>query len=258
MYQHDTPDKHLFAHDKRAYSHGCMRVQDPLKYGEVLLSLVLPNEHYTAERLQKMFGGSEVNINFPQFLPVHLTYQTAFVDDGKLVIRDDVYGRDARMLPLLKGSERKIADIAIDRPRGSSSAPVRMPPGTFGGSGGGGGGSFFERLFGAPEPRAPRPRARLAAPTIAGTSSAKRHDRIHHSIAPCTARGDFFLRSAPPDGVRFAFPPRYFRSKQTPFAPAEAGAQTWPSADPRDGHPIARCAMGTPRGDERAIQKMLL
>ena len=32
VYQHDTPDKHLFAHDKRAYSHGCMRVQDPLKY----------------------------------------------------------------------------------------------------------------------------------------------------------------------------------------------------------------------------------
>ena len=48
VYQHDTPDKHLFAHEKRAYSHGCMRVQDPLKYGEVLLSLVLPNENYTA------------------------------------------------------------------------------------------------------------------------------------------------------------------------------------------------------------------
>ena len=65
VYQHDTPDKHLFAHDKRAYSHGCMRVQDPLKYGEVLLSLVLPKENYTQERLQKMFGGCEVNINFP-------------------------------------------------------------------------------------------------------------------------------------------------------------------------------------------------
>ena len=39
VYQHDTPDKHLFAHDKRAYSHGCMRVENPLKYGEVLLSL---------------------------------------------------------------------------------------------------------------------------------------------------------------------------------------------------------------------------
>src|SRR5215203_3199992 len=50
VYQHDTPDKHLFAHDKRAYSHGCMRVENPLKYGEVILGLTLPNEHYTAER----------------------------------------------------------------------------------------------------------------------------------------------------------------------------------------------------------------
>ena len=65
VYQHDTPDKHLFAHDKRAYSHGCMRVENPLKYGEVILGLALPNEHYTADRLQKMFGGSEININFP-------------------------------------------------------------------------------------------------------------------------------------------------------------------------------------------------
>jgi murein L,D-transpeptidase YcbB/YkuD len=157
VYQHDTPDKHLFAHAKRAYSHGCMRVENPLKYGEVLLGLTLPNEHYTAERLQKMFGGSEVNINFPTPLPDHLTYQTAFVDDdGSLQIRDDVYGRDAKLLSILKGSERKVADSAIDRPRGSSSAPVRMPPGTFGSSGGGGGFSFFSALFGAsPEP--PRP-----------------------------------------------------------------------------------------------------
>ena len=48
---------------------------------------------------------------------MHLTYQTAFVDqDGKLQLRDDVYGRDARMIAILKGSERKVADIAIERP----------------------------------------------------------------------------------------------------------------------------------------------
>ncbi|AMN44653.1 L,D-transpeptidase family protein [Rhodoplanes sp. Z2-YC6860] len=164
VYQHDTPDKNLFAHDKRAYSHGCMRVENPLKYGEVLLSLVLPNEHYTADRLQKMFGGSEINIQFPHYVPVHLTYQTAFVDDeGKLQIRDDIYGRDQKLLSILKGSERKVADIAIDRPKGSTTAPVKMQPGTFGGSGGGlfgGGPSFFDRLFGAAEP-APKPRARV-------------------------------------------------------------------------------------------------
>jgi murein L,D-transpeptidase YcbB/YkuD len=164
VYQHDTPDKQLFAHDKRAYSHGCMRVQDPLKYGEVLLGLALPIEHYTAERLQKMFGGSEVNINFPTGIPDHLTYQTAFVDDaGNLQIRDDVYGRDARLLAILKGSDRKMADTAIDRPKGSSSAPVRMPPGTFGGSGGGGGFSFFSALFGGGSAEPPRPQRATAS-----------------------------------------------------------------------------------------------
>ncbi len=53
VYQHDTPDKYLFAKDERAFSHGCMRVQNPLTYGEKILSLVLPNEHYTEARLEK-------------------------------------------------------------------------------------------------------------------------------------------------------------------------------------------------------------
>ena len=117
VYQHDTPDKYLFKRDKRAYSHGCMRVENPLTYGEKLLSLELPKEHYTEARLESMFGGNEININFPKPIPVHLTYQTAFVDqDGKLQLREDVYGRDARMIAILKGSERKVADIAIERP----------------------------------------------------------------------------------------------------------------------------------------------
>ena len=157
VYQHDTPDKHLFANAKRAYSHGCMRVENPLMYGEMLLSLALPNEHYTQERLRKMFGGAEININFPAFIPVHLTYQTAFVDDaGKLQIREDVYNRDARMLAILKGAERKIADLPMDRPRPSFATPVRMPPGTFGYARGP---SFFDALFGNVGSIAPSPPA---------------------------------------------------------------------------------------------------
>jgi murein L,D-transpeptidase YcbB/YkuD len=148
VYQHDTPDKYLFAKDKRAYSHGCMRVQNPLEYGEKLLSLALPNEHYTAARLEKMFGGSEININFPKNIWVHLTYQTAFVDpDGKLQFRDDVYDRDARMISILKGSDRKVADIAIERAPNSSSKPVRMPVGMYSG-GYNSGPNFFDFLFG--------------------------------------------------------------------------------------------------------------
>jgi murein L,D-transpeptidase YcbB/YkuD len=163
VYQHDTPDKYLFAKEERAFSHGCMRVQNPLTYGEKLLSLVLPQEHYTEARLEKMFGGNEININFPKNIWVHLTYQTAFVDDsGKLVLRKDVYGRDQRMIQILKGSERKVADIAIERAPNSSSKPVRMPVGMYGGSGYSGG-SFFDFLFGgqrtSPQPiYRPRPR----------------------------------------------------------------------------------------------------
>ena len=165
VYQHDTPDKYLFAKEERAYSHGCMRVQNPLTYGEKLLSLVLPNEHYTEAKLEKMFGGNEININFPKNVWVHLTYQTAFVDeDGKLQMRKDVYGRDARMIAILKGSERKVADIAIERRPDTSSKPVRMPVGMYGGSSGyNNGGGFFDFLFGGPHQQPPqiyRPRPR--------------------------------------------------------------------------------------------------
>jgi murein L,D-transpeptidase YcbB/YkuD len=151
VYQHDTPDKNLFAKEERAFSHGCMRVQNPLMYGEKLLSLALPNENYTAAKLEKMFGGSEININFPKNIWVHLTYQTAFVDDeGKLQLRKDVYGWDQRMIQIMKGSERKVADIAVERAPNSSSKPVKMPAGMYGGDTGGyrGGPNFFDFLFG--------------------------------------------------------------------------------------------------------------
>jgi murein L,D-transpeptidase YcbB/YkuD len=157
VYQHDTPDKYLFAKEKRAYSHGCMRVQDPLMYAEKILSLTLPQEHYTQARIEKMFGGSEININFPaaKQIPVHLTYQTAFVDgDGKLQFRDDVYGRDARMIAILKG-ERKVADIPVERPPNTSAKPVRAAPGMYGGGGydRSGPGDFFGWIFGGQQRR---------------------------------------------------------------------------------------------------------
>ena len=155
VYQHDTPDKHLFKQERRAFSHGCMRVENPLMYGEKLLSLALPEKNYTAAKLESMFGGSEININFPNHLWVHLTYQTAFVDEeGKLQFREDVYGRDQRMIAILKGSDRKVADIAVARPPNTSSKPVRLPVGAFGG-GYSSGPNFFEALFGGfgrPEP----------------------------------------------------------------------------------------------------------
>jgi len=116
VYQHDTPEKHLFEREVRAYSHGCMRVQDPVRYAEVLLSFATPNERYTQERLRKLFGDQERQIDFAVQIPVHLTYQTAFVDEnGAFEFRPDIYGLDAAILNALKGSERRVADVAIER-----------------------------------------------------------------------------------------------------------------------------------------------
>lgn len=127
VYQHDTPDKYMFAHDRRAYSHGCMRVQNPDEYAEKLLSVALPNEHYTAERIRRMYGHGEVNINFPTPIPVHLTYQTAYVDSsGNLVLRDDVYGRDSRVLAALKTEDRRYAETPVEPRRAASSASRRQ------------------------------------------------------------------------------------------------------------------------------------
>jgi L,D-transpeptidase YcbB len=81
-----------------------------------------------------MYGSGERDIHLNTPIPVHLTYQTAFVDDaGQLAIREDVYGRDARLLATLKGDERRMADAPVERRESSirrqaSSAPVRSAP----------------------------------------------------------------------------------------------------------------------------------
>ncbi|HEX5777752.1 MAG TPA: L,D-transpeptidase family protein, partial [Xanthobacteraceae bacterium] len=133
VYQHDTPDKHLFSKDVRAFSHGCMRVQDPVKYAEVVLSLGVPEEKFSEAGIRGMFGPSERNINFTRPLPVHITYQTAYVDSaGKLVIRDDIYGHDAALMSVLKGGERRVADVPIARRQASfSREELRLPNGTY-------------------------------------------------------------------------------------------------------------------------------
>jgi murein L,D-transpeptidase YcbB/YkuD len=95
VYLHDTPSKSFFKRDARALSHGCVRVQDPLEFADVLLA---HQDGWTKQRLRKMVGGKEKWINLPNRIPIHLTYFTAFVDDsGSLETRPDVYGFNARV-----------------------------------------------------------------------------------------------------------------------------------------------------------------
>jgi len=88
VYLHDTPSKALFATTKRAYSHGCVRVDQPFSFAATILGT-----KYSEERLKAMIGPTEKYINLPMPLPVHIEYFTTYVDDsGRLQMRDDLYG----------------------------------------------------------------------------------------------------------------------------------------------------------------------
>jgi hypothetical protein len=66
----------------------------------------------------RMFGREEKQFSLQKQPMVHLTYQTAFVDeDGKLKIDDDLYGFDARIRNIMRSDERRIADVAPPRDR---------------------------------------------------------------------------------------------------------------------------------------------
>jgi L,D-transpeptidase YcbB len=161
VYQHDTPDKHLFAKEERAFSHGCMRVQNPDQYASVLLNITMPSDRYTPEKIRSMYGSSEIDLKFPTPIPVNITYQTAFVDDaGKLQLRKDVYGRDATMIAMLRSAHGRDLENVIAHSQPSYSRPPGsgLPAGVSFASDNSfsSGPSFFERLFGGP-PTPPAP-----------------------------------------------------------------------------------------------------
>jgi murein L,D-transpeptidase YcbB/YkuD len=153
VYQHDTPDKNLFAKEDRAFSHGCMRVQNPDQYASILLNITDPNGHYTPDKIRNMYGQSEIDLKFPTPIPVNITYQTAFVDDaGNLQFRKDVYGRDATMLSLLRGGKNRDLENVVAHAQPNYVRPVAGPGNVRFASDNSwsSGPSFFERLFGGP------------------------------------------------------------------------------------------------------------
>jgi murein L,D-transpeptidase YcbB/YkuD len=96
IYFHDTPAKSLFNKDKRAFSHGCIRLSDPTRLAEYLLRDM---PEWTPEKMSDaMNSGKERFVKLKKSVPVIITYYTAWVDEaGILNFRDDIYKHDEHL-----------------------------------------------------------------------------------------------------------------------------------------------------------------
>jgi murein L,D-transpeptidase YcbB/YkuD len=102
VYLHDTPSKSLFARAFRAYSHGCVRVQNPMDFAGALLAT---NPEFTEASLKGMFGPKEKWVSLKNHIPVHLMYFTLRVDeDGTIRSYGDVYGHNKKLIALLNAA----------------------------------------------------------------------------------------------------------------------------------------------------------
>lgn len=100
IYLHDTPSKSLFSRDKRAFSHGCIRVEDPKR----LAMYVLRHQpEWNETRIDSALNAEkEMYVRIKKPIPVFIAYFTSWVDrSGRLNLRNDIYKRDARLAEMI-------------------------------------------------------------------------------------------------------------------------------------------------------------
>ena len=97
VYMHDTPTKHLFKKNRRAFSHGCIRLEKPR---ELLRTFSTFNDNIDFDKSQEVLKGKKNSyLKLQEKVPVDVVYLTAWVDyDGKLQFRNDVYKYDEMQL----------------------------------------------------------------------------------------------------------------------------------------------------------------
>ena len=111
IYLHDTPAKDLFERDVRAFSHGCIRLNDPFEFAYTLLA---PQTDDPVGFFQaKLQTGAETTVPLAEPVPVHLVYRTAIAPaKGRMNYRRDIYGRDARIWEALEAAG--VVSVALE------------------------------------------------------------------------------------------------------------------------------------------------
>ncbi len=110
IYLHDTPQKHLFARETRAYSHGCIRLAQPFDFAYTILARQEDNPKDYFHRV--LNTGKETKVVLEQKIPVHIIYRTAFANTkGEVEYRRDIYGRDAKIWSALETAGVSLGDV---------------------------------------------------------------------------------------------------------------------------------------------------
>jgi murein L,D-transpeptidase YcbB/YkuD len=105
VYMHGTPAQSLFAKSKRDYSHGCIRLEEPLRMAEYITQLDGQGSTWTKARLKKtMESGTATTVKLKSDIQVFVLYTTVVVhQDGKIFFYDDIYGHDKKLSRALAG-----------------------------------------------------------------------------------------------------------------------------------------------------------
>jgi len=110
VYLHDTPAKKLFSRPSRAFSHGCVRVADPIGLAEKLLG----HDGWSEKRFDEAFADKKLNkIYLKEPLKNHITYITSWADNqGRAQFRKDIYGHDERLKSAMRETRSGATAIA--------------------------------------------------------------------------------------------------------------------------------------------------
>jgi murein L,D-transpeptidase YcbB/YkuD len=100
---HDTPGRHLFSAPARAFSHGCIRLDDPVHFASSILAYSTSvSEEMSYKKLSRLIGTRrESSVALPNHVSIYVTYITVRIDGPDVVLLGDVYGYDTIMMSRL-------------------------------------------------------------------------------------------------------------------------------------------------------------
>ena len=115
VYLHDTPNKSLFGRTQRAFSSGCIRVENPFDFAQLLLK----SDQWNKARIMEIVASRKTtSVPLPSPVTVILLYWTVNADDdGQVVFKRDIYNRDGLVLAALKSPFRFRKGAILDQPQ---------------------------------------------------------------------------------------------------------------------------------------------